>query len=74
MNARLDNPVTEADPLLRGVLIASVAVSPGDVAADHYPCSAKPSPQPGCQSGCSGVQRRCPTPPEPDPGGYKVRT
>jgi len=27
MNARLDNPLTEADPLLRGVLIASVAIT-----------------------------------------------
>jgi hypothetical protein len=26
MNARLDNPVTEADPLLRGVLITSIAI------------------------------------------------
>ena len=26
MNARLDNPLTEADPLLRGVLITSVAI------------------------------------------------
>jgi hypothetical protein len=27
MNARLDNPLTEADPLLRGVLITSVAIT-----------------------------------------------
>jgi hypothetical protein len=27
MNARLDNPLTEADPLLRGLLITSVAVA-----------------------------------------------
>jgi hypothetical protein len=27
MNARLDNPLTEADPLLRGVLITSVAIA-----------------------------------------------
>ena len=27
MNARLDNPLTEADPLLRGVLIMSVAIA-----------------------------------------------
>jgi hypothetical protein len=26
MNARLDNPLTEADPLLRGVLITSIAI------------------------------------------------
>ena len=26
MNTRLDNPLTEADPLLRGVLITSVAI------------------------------------------------
>lgn len=27
MNARLDNPLTEADPLLRGVLITTLAVA-----------------------------------------------